>query len=71
MTEALRAVVPLGHGRLGLNRIEARTLEGNPASDRVLEKAGFRYEGTQRRKGFFKNRFHDFRTFARLAQDPL
>jgi ribosomal-protein-alanine N-acetyltransferase len=71
MTEALRAVVPVGHGRFGLNRIDAWTLEGNPASDRVLEKAGFRYEGTQRQKGYFKDRFHDFRTFARLAEDPL
>jgi [ribosomal protein S5]-alanine N-acetyltransferase len=71
MTEALRAVVDHGHREFGLNRIEAWTLPGNAASDRVLEKAGFRYEGTLREKGRFKGKFHDFRTFGRVADDPL
>ncbi len=71
MTEALRAVVASGHGAFRLNRIEAWTLPGNGASDRVLEKAGFRYEGTQRQKGWFKGAFHDYRIFARIAADPL
>ncbi|MDB5414380.1 MAG: ribosomal-protein-alanine N-acetyltransferase, partial [Rubritepida sp.] len=57
MTEALRSVVLCGHQHFGLNRIDAWTLEGNGGSDRVLEKAGFRYEGTQRQKAFFKSRF--------------
>jgi ribosomal-protein-alanine N-acetyltransferase len=39
-------------------------------SDRVLEKAGFRYEGTLRQKAHFKNEFHDFRMFGRVAADP-
>jgi len=60
-TEALRAVVAYGHRFLGLNRIEAWTLPGNDASDRVLEKAGFQFEGVFRQKGFFRGAFHDFR----------
>jgi [ribosomal protein S5]-alanine N-acetyltransferase len=60
-----------GHQHFALNRIEAWTLSGNAASDRVLEKAGFRYEGTQRQKGWFKGSFHDFRIFGRVAQDPI
>ena len=71
MTEALRAVVSCGHQAFGLNRIEAWTLPGNGASDRVLEKAGFRYEGTLRQKAHFKDEFHDFRMFGRIATDPL
>jgi ribosomal-protein-alanine N-acetyltransferase len=71
MTEALRAVVSCGHQAFGLNRIEAWTLPGTAASDRVLEKAGFRYEGTLRQKAHFKDEFHDFRTFGRLASDPV
>jgi len=71
MTEALRAVVAVGHQAFGLNRIEAWTLPGNGASDRVLEKAGFRYEGTLRQKAHFKDEFHDFRMFGRVASDPL
>lgn len=71
MSEALRPVVACGHEVFGLNRIEAWTLPGNPASDRVLEKAGFRYEGTLRQKGWFKGAFHDFRMFGRITGEPL
>lgn len=66
MTEALAAVVDCGFGHFSLNRIEAWTLPGNTASDRVLEKTGFSYEGTLRQKGWFKGAFHDFRMFSRL-----
>jgi ribosomal-protein-alanine N-acetyltransferase len=71
MSEAARAIVQCGHGRFDLNRIEAWTVPGNPASDRVLEKAGFRLEGVQRQKGWFHNTRHDIRLFGRLATDPL
>jgi [ribosomal protein S5]-alanine N-acetyltransferase len=71
MTEALRAVVTCGHARFHLNRIEAWTLPGNGASDRVLEKSGFRYEGTLRQRARFKGAYHDFRMFGRIAGDPI
>jgi [ribosomal protein S5]-alanine N-acetyltransferase len=71
MTEALRAVIGHGHQMFRLNRIEAWTLPGNSASDRVLEKGGFRYEGTLRQKARFKGRYHDFRMFGRVAADPM
>jgi [ribosomal protein S5]-alanine N-acetyltransferase len=71
MTEALRSVVLCGHQLFGLNRIEAWTLHGNSASDRVLEKSGFQYEGTLRQRAWFKGAFHDFRMFGRVAGDPL
>lgn len=69
MSEAARAVVQCGFDDFSLNRIEAWTLPGNAASDRVLEKAGFRYEGTLRQKARFKGAFHDFRMFGCLAGD--
>jgi ribosomal-protein-alanine N-acetyltransferase len=53
-TEALRAVFTYGHRAFALNQIEAWTLPGNDASDRVLEKAGFRFEGIFRQKGLFQ-----------------
>jgi len=71
MTEALRAVVACGHGHFKLNRMEAWTLPGNAASDRVLVKAGFNYEGTLKQKAWFKGAFHDFRMFGRVAADPI
>jgi ribosomal-protein-alanine N-acetyltransferase len=69
MSEAVAAVVTCGHQSFGLNRIEAWTLPGNTASDRVLEKAGFRYEGTLRQKAWFKGAYHDFRMFGRVTGD--
>jgi len=69
MSEAARAVVQCGFDDFLLNRIEAWTLPGNGGSDRVLEKAGFRYEGTLRQKARFKGAFHDFRMFGCLADD--
>jgi [ribosomal protein S5]-alanine N-acetyltransferase len=69
MTEAVRAVVACGHQTFRLNRIDAWTLPGNGASDRVLEKSGFRHEGTLRQKAWFKGAFHDFRIFGRIAAD--
>jgi ribosomal-protein-alanine N-acetyltransferase len=70
MTEAVHAVVGCGHQSFGLNRIEAWTLPGNAASDRVLKKAGFRYEGMLRQKAWFKGAYRDFRMFGRIAGDP-
>ncbi len=43
--EALRALLDLGFGTLGLARIEARIIEGNAQSFRVAEKLGMRFEG--------------------------
>ena len=56
MTEAVRAVVACAHGRFELNRIEAWTLPSNDASDRVLTKAGFVYEGRAQTKGMVQRR---------------
>jgi ribosomal-protein-alanine N-acetyltransferase len=69
MGEALEAVVACGFSFFALNRLEAWTLPGNTASDRVLQRAGFHYEGTLRQKAWFKGAFHDFRMFSRLAGD--
>lgn len=46
-TEAARALVMHGFDRLGLRRIYAYHFAGNPASGRVLQKAGMKPEGVQ------------------------
>lgn len=48
MTEALSAIIALGFGDLGLNRIDAVVLPKNTASIRLLEKLGFLNEGLLR-----------------------
>jgi ribosomal-protein-alanine N-acetyltransferase len=45
-TEALRAVLEVGHDQLGLERIVALAYLENDASRRVMEKAGMRPDGT-------------------------
>lgn len=47
-TDAIRGVSQLGFERLGLARVQAGVYEGNVASSRALEKAGFRLEGRLR-----------------------
>lgn len=46
MTEALLAVLSLCFERVGLHRMESHFFPENPASGRVMEKAGMYYEGT-------------------------
>lgn len=48
MTEALRSVITFLLDRVGVNRVEAAHDPRNPASGRVMAKAGMRYEGTLR-----------------------
>jgi len=48
MGEALAAVLAYGFERLALHRVEAICLADNAGSIRVLDKAGFRHEGTAR-----------------------
>jgi RimJ/RimL family protein N-acetyltransferase len=47
-TEATRAVIDHGFAALELNRIYAHHLARNPASGRVMQKAGMAYEGVAR-----------------------
>ncbi|KXF78080.1 hypothetical protein ATN84_24280 [Paramesorhizobium deserti] len=68
-TEALVAVTKHCHEAMKLYRLEAWTVEGNPASERVLEKAGYRHEGTQRKKMVIGKQRFDTRLFGRLADD--
>lgn len=48
VTEATRAIIDYGFEHMGLNRIESTWLMRNPASGRVMEKAGMALEGVQR-----------------------
>ncbi|MDB6113872.1 MAG: GCN5-related N-acetyltransferase [Lacunisphaera sp.] len=68
-TEAARAVVGFGFETLGLNRIQSRHFANNPASGRVMEKAGLRREGVSAgaiRKGGV---FHDLVFYGLLRAD--
>lgn len=66
-TEAVRVLTEWGFSRIGLLRIHALVFEANPASIRVLEKAGFELEGRMRNAVVKSGRVMDQLLFARLA----
>jgi [ribosomal protein S5]-alanine N-acetyltransferase len=69
MTEAVKAILRFGFKQVGLNRIYAAHFTRNPASGRVMQKAGMRYEGILR-QGLRKGEgYEDEALYAILASD--
>jgi ribosomal-protein-alanine N-acetyltransferase len=69
MSEALIAVVRFGFESMGLNRIEADCSIMNVASQRVLEKAGFKIEGRQREHYYLDGIYYDVLLWGMLRSD--
>ena len=69
-TEAARALLAYAFGPLALHRVEAHHFARNPASGRVMQKAGMRHEGTHRGAVLRWGRFEDLESYAVLAGDP-
>ena len=67
--EAARAVIEFGFGKLELNRIEARFMEGNEPSRRVAEKIGMTFEGYARDAIFVKGSYRTVGTCAILRDE--
>jgi ribosomal-protein-alanine N-acetyltransferase len=65
-TEAVQAVAEYAFSRFDFVRLQARVLDGNPASSRVLEKAGFTLEAAMRRAAFKDGRVMDLLLYSRL-----
>lgn len=70
MTEALDATIRFGFEEMHLYRIEAQHEFDNPASGRVMEKAGMRKEGVLRGRLYNKGRHVDVCLYAILRGDP-
>lgn len=68
-TAALRIATGVAFGRYDFVRLEAGVLAWNPRSCRVLEKAGYRFEGTHRSAAFKDGRVCDLLMYARLRDD--
>lgn len=64
--EAVAALCDHAFGTSTLQRVHAVVYDGNPRSDRVLDKCGFVLEGLSQRAIFKNGRFLDCRTYARL-----
>jgi len=70
-TEAARALLRLGFDGLGLNRIQASHLARNPASGRVMQKAGMQCEGTARQAMQKWGQYEDLVIYAILRSQWL
>lgn len=68
-TEAAGRVVAFGFDKLSLNRIEARFMNGNNASRRVMEKIGMRFEGTHLGAMLIKGKYRDISVCAITRAD--
>ena len=69
MTEILKRVIDFCFDDLGLNRVEADHFARNPASGRVMEKAGMTKEGLARQKYCKDGEFLDAVLYAVLKED--
>ncbi|MGB8648788.1 MAG: GNAT family N-acetyltransferase [Anaerolineae bacterium] len=68
-TEAARALVRYGFEKLALHRIYAQHFARNPASGRVMEKAGMKYEGCLREHVKKGERYEDLVTYGILKSE--
>ncbi len=55
--EAIKAVMNVGFNDFNLHRIEAKYIEGNERSRRVMEKCGMTFEGLERESMFIKESY--------------
>lgn len=68
-TEAARALLRLGFEQLGVHRIQAEHLVRNPASGRVMQKAGMRHEGRLRHHILKWGVYEDIDVYGILADE--
>lgn len=68
MTQAVTRIVEYAFTNLNLYRITAEPHEGNNASVRVLEKAGFQYEGRLRTSAYKDGKLLDQLLYAKIKQ---
>jgi RimJ/RimL family protein N-acetyltransferase len=58
-TETIRITTAYAFRELGLEKVRTSVFEGNDASRRAMERAGFRQCGLLRRNRFFDDKWHD------------
>lgn len=68
MAEALRAFLKYCFEDLGLNRVEGQHDLRNPASGRVMQKAGMACEGRLRQRVYYKGEYADVALYAAIRE---
>lgn len=67
--EAVQTVMRFGFSNLGLHRIEAKYMDGNEASRRVMEKVGMTFEGMRRDEMLIKGSYRNIGVCSILRED--
>lgn len=67
--EAVQALIELGFTRMKLERIQARCIAENIASQRVMEKTNMTYEGTIRKSMLIKGTHRDIKLYSILREE--
>lgn len=67
-TAAVRALTPHAMGAYGLRGMEGAVLVWNPASIRILEKAGYEREGVLRRSVYMDGQVLDSLLYGRVTE---
>ena len=68
-TSAAQAIIEFGFSHWDLNRVQARHITTNPASGRVMEKAGMQLEGVLRQASFRWGTFEDLAIYSILKEE--
>lgn len=69
MTEALEAMIDFSFNNLPYERLQAHCMVENPASGKVMEKAGMTYEGTFRNLMYVKEKFRTLKCYSILRSE--
>ncbi len=69
MTEAVRAATGFALSAAGLHRVQAAVMPRNAASQRVLDKAGYRREGLAARYLCIAGTWEDHLIYATTTED--
>lgn len=70
-SEATAALIKFGFDELHAHRLWAHVFLGNTASEKLLQRLGFRYEGCALKAFFVREAWHDVQTFAMLRSEWL
>lgn len=68
-TEAAAQMLNFGFEKLGMYKISGLCMTSNPASRRVMEKLGMKYEGTMRRELLKNGTYYDIYRFSILKEE--
>jgi ribosomal-protein-alanine N-acetyltransferase len=69
MSEALLLFCAYMFSIRPINRVQVNVMEGNIASQRVVEKCGFTYEGMMRKATFHKGTYHNLKLYSLLREE--